>query len=274
MQMEANVKFSVKEWIEDLQKKGQSTFRLTDAIKVFSLLKPDTVKRSLTRLTAKRKICSVWNGFYVIIPIEHQNKGFVPVLFYINQLMEFLGRDYYISLLNAAAFYGAAHQRPQEFSVVVTPPTLRTSRKEGVQINFITKSAIPKQLVEERKAQTGYIKVSLAELTAIDLIQYEKNIGGLNRAATVLNELAESLNFKEIHPSLLKSTPLSIIQRLGYLLDVELGYTSLGDDLLSEINKCGYTLRKTPLKYKGLTKGCPVNEKWKIIINESIEIDE
>ena len=255
-------------------KKGRITFRLSDVIEAFPLLQADTVKRNLTRLTRKRKICSVWNGFYVIVPIEYQDKGIVPVIFYIDHLMKFLGRDYYISLLNAAAFYGAAHQRPQEYTIVTTPPSLRTSRKEGVKINFINKSTIPEQFTEQRKTQTGYIKIASAELTATDLVQYEKEIGGLNRTATVLNELAESLNFKEIHPAFFEYVPLPVIQRLGYLLDVELGFTSLADDLLSEIMKKGHSIRRVPLKYRNPTNGCTINEKWKIIINESIEIDE
>ena len=127
-------KYSVKEWIEELQKKGITTFRLTDVAEAFPELKLDTIRRSLTRQTQKRKICSVWNGFYVIVPIEYQNKGIVPVVFYIDQLMRFLGRDYYIALLNAAAFYGAAHQRPQEYTIVTPPPSLRASKKEGVRI--------------------------------------------------------------------------------------------------------------------------------------------
>jgi len=272
--MESKGKYSVKEWIEELQKKGITTFRLTDVTETFPELKPDTIRRSLTRQTQKRKICSVWNGFYVIIPIEYQNKGIVPVVFYIDQLMGFLGRDYYIALLNAAAFYGAAHQRPQEYTIVTTPPSLRTSKRDGVRINFINKSAIPEELIEQRKTQTGYIKVSSAELTSADLIQYEKEIGGLNRAATVLNELAESLKFKGVSQSFFEYAPLPVIQRLGYLLDVELGYSELADDLLSEIQKYSFRFRKTPLKYKKTTDGCAINEKWKVIVNESIEIDE
>ena len=272
--MDADSKYSVKEWIEDLQKKGGISFTLAEAIEAFPMLKPDTVRRSLTRLTSKRKISSVWNGFYVIIPIEYRNKGVVPAIFYIGQLMKFLSRDYYISLLNAAAFHGAAHQRPQEFSIVASPPTLRTSRKEGVTIHFISKSTIPEEFTEQRKAQTGYVRISSAALTATDLVQYEREIGGLNRAATVLNELAESLNFKRVSPSFFKYVPLPVVQRLGYLLGEELGYTSLADDLLSEIKRCGYRFRKTPLKYRNATKGCPVNGKWKVIVNESIETDE
>jgi len=272
--MESKGKYSVKEWIEELQKKGITTFRLMDVLEAFHELKPDTISRSLTRQTQKRKICSVWNGFYVIIPIEYQNKGIVPVVFYIDQLMKFLGRDYYIALLNAAAFYGAAHQRPQEYTIVTTPPSLRTSKKEGVIINFINKSTIREELMEQRKTQTGYVKISSAELTATDLIQYENVIGGLNRAATVLNELAESLKFKGVSKSFFEYVPLPVIQRLGYLLDVELGYSGLAEDLYSEIRKHPFRFRKTPLKYKKTTDGCAINEKWKVIVNELIEIDE
>src|SRR5690554_6122400 len=239
--MEAKDKYSVKGWIEELQKKGITTFRLMDVIEAFPELKPDTIRRSLTRQTRKRKICSVWNGLYVIIPIEYQNKGIVPVVFYINQLMKFLGRDYYIALLNASAFHGSAHQRPQEYSIVSTPPSLRTSKREGVRINFINKKVIPEELIEQRKTQTGYIKISSVELTATDLVQYEKEIGGLNRATTVLNELAGSLNFKRVPKSFFEYVPLPVLQRLGYLLDVELGYSELANDLLSEIRK--YPLR-------------------------------
>lgn len=272
--MESQGKYSVKEWIEERQKKGITTFRLTDVIEAFPLLKRDTVRRSLTRQTQKKKICSVWNGFYVIIPIEYQNKGVVPVIFYIDQLMKFLGRDYYIALLNAAAFYGAAHQKPQEYTIVTIPPSLRTSKKESVKINFINKSTICEELTEQRKTQTGYVKISSAELTATDLVQYEKEIGGLNRAATVLNELAESLKFKEVSQSFFEYVPLPVIQRLGYLLDVELGYSKLADDLFSETQKYPFRFRKTPLKYKNPIAGCIINEKWQVIVNESIEIDE
>ena len=272
--MESKGKYSVKKWIEELQKKGATIFRLTDVIEAFPELKSDTIRRSLTRQTQKRKVCSVWNGVYVIIPIEYQNKGIVPVVFYIDQLMSFLGRDYYIALLNAAAFYGAAHQRPQEYTIVTTPPSLRTSKREGIRINFINKSATPKELMEQRKTQTGYVKISSAELTAADLVQYEKGTGGLNRAATVLNELAESLKFKGVSQSFFEYVPLPVIQRLGYLLDMELGYSELADDLLAEIRKYPFRFRKTPLKYKKKTDGCAINEKWKVIVNESIEIDE
>jgi predicted transcriptional regulator of viral defense system len=268
------MKQTVKNWVEDLQKEGKISFSLAEVIEQFPLQSQALLKKSLTRLANKGKICSVWKGFYVIVSIQYQSKGIVPDVFYIDQLMKFLGHDYYVSLLSAAVFYGAAHQQPQETSIVTTPPSLRSTQKRGIKINFNNKATIPEQFIEKRKTPTGYLKISSPELTATDLIQFEKEIGGINRAATVLNELAESLDFKKLSAHFFEYVPIPVIQRLGYLLDVELEYHAQADDLLLQVKQYGYSFRTTPLKNRKQVTGCETNKKWKIIINEQIEIDE
>jgi predicted transcriptional regulator of viral defense system len=188
--------------------------------------------------------------------------------------MKFLRRDYYISLLNAAEFYGAAHQRPMEFSVMTTPPSLRSTLKKDIKINFNNKSVILAQYTEQRKTPTSYIRISSPELTATDLIQFEKVIGGLNRASTILYELAESCRFKKMKADFFEYVPTPVIQRLGYLLDEELDFKKQADDLYSMAKKNGCSFRKMPLKNRKNITGYPVNEKWNIIVNEHIKIDE
>lgn len=61
---------------------------------------------SLYRLTIKKRIVSVYKVFYVIIPPQYAAKGIVPPMYYISQLMEYLDKPYYISLLNAAELHG------------------------------------------------------------------------------------------------------------------------------------------------------------------------
>ena len=266
--------YTVTNWIEDFQKDGRVCFSLTDAMEKFPSHSGIVLKNALTRFGNKKKICSVWKGFYVIIPIEYQSKGIIPEVYYIDWLMKFLRRDYYISLLNAAAFYGAAHQQPQEFTVVTTPPSLRSTQKKGTKINFNNKSTILDQFTEQRKTPTGYIRISSPELTATDLIQFEKEIGGINRAATVLNELAESCNFAKLTKQFFEYIATPVIQRLGYLLDEVLEYQTQANELYSCAKKHGISFRKTLLKSRKPVTNCDENEKWKIIINEQIEIDE
>ena len=268
------MKYTVTNWIEDLQKDGRICFSLAETIEKFPLHNKIVLKNALTRLVGKKKICSVWKGFYVIIPIEYQSKGIIPEVFYIGWLMKFLGRDYYISLLNAAVFYGAAHQQPQEFTVITTPPSLRNTLKKDTKINFNNKANIPELFTEQRKTPTGYIRISSPELTATDLIQFEKEIGGINRVATVLNELAESCDFTKLTKEFFQYVPTPVIQRLGYLLDEVLDYQSQADDLYLCTKKNNISFRRTPLKSKKSVANCETNKKWKIIINEQIEIDE
>ena len=265
---------TVKKWIEDMQSTGKNCFSFSEGLAHFPTLNSGSLKRSLTRLAGKGKICSVWKGFYVIVPIEYRSKGIVPAVYYIDQLMQFLGRDYYISLLNAAEFYGAAHQRPMEFSVITTPPSLRATLKKDIKINFNNKKAILAPYTEQRKTPNSYVRISSPELTAMDLIQFEKTIGGLNRASTVLYELAENCQFKKLKADFFENVPSPVIQRLGYLLDEVLDFKKQADDLFSKTEKFGCSFRKTPLKNRKNTMNCQINKKWNIIINEQIEIDE
>ena len=94
--------------------------------------------------------------------------------------MSFLNKKYYVSLLNAASFYVASHQKVQTISVMTEISKLRNTNKTGTPILFFSKKDIPERFIQKHKAQSGYVNVASPELTAIDLIENEKYIGGLN----------------------------------------------------------------------------------------------
>jgi len=272
--MQANRIYKVRDWIDDLQRRGRITFALKEVYEQFASRNKAALKNALTRLVSKGRIYSVWHGLYAIIPIEYSSRGMIPPVLYIDDLMKYLERPYYISLISAAVFYGAAHQRPQEFCVVTTSGSLRNSIKKDVKINFIHKKEIPVELIVKKKTKTGYINVSCPELTATDLVQYEREIGGLNRVTTILNELVNELNFNQLSDVFFKHVPAPVIHRLGYLLDVPLGYTDIAKVLLEKMKEFGCSTRNTPLKNRKSTVDCITNKKWRIIVNEQIEIDE
>ena len=64
------------------------------------------------------------------------------------------------------------------------------------------------EFVRKHKTQTGYINVSCPELTAVDLVENEKSVGGLNRVCTVLNELAETMNLDSLDDSFFKTSAI------------------------------------------------------------------
>lgn len=266
----------VKDWIEDLPKMGKITFSQDEVLNQFTGLSLKAIRSSLYRCIEKKKIQSVWHGFFVVIPTEYGKRGSVPPIEYIDQLMKYLGRDYYVALLSAAELHGSAHQAPQEFFVICNTTHLRDKIKKDVKINFVAKKIILQKHIKQMMTNSGYIKVSTPILTAYDLVCYAKRVGEINRIGTVINELAENIRFTHVDKEFMKSFTPAITQRLGYLFE-ELGFEDLANILFRKSEIAGLKFRKIPLvnvdQSRDLSK-YPINKKWKIIINEQIDIDE
>ncbi|MEZ4776588.1 MAG: type IV toxin-antitoxin system AbiEi family antitoxin [Bacteroidia bacterium] len=264
----------VEDWLERLLARGSYGFALRILEKELPDYTPTAIKRALSRLTKKGKIVSIYKGYYVILPPQYALKGILPPALFLDAFMSYLKRPYYVSLLSAAALHGASHQQPQEYFVLTNFPVLRPMQKKGLKINYISIRQIPNILLEKRKTEAGYITISNAILTACDLIQFEKRIGGLNRAAAVLSELIESIRPSDFTPELLHHSHSTALQRLGFILEQVCHNHLLADVLFSAMAEEGLLLFRIPLKPAAETRGYSSENRWKVIVNTSIEIDE
>lgn len=264
----------LEDWVNDLISDGKISFSLKQAIEAFPSLSEKAVKKSLNRLSVKGNVASIHRGYYLIIPPQYAPRGILPPTIFLDAFMKFLNRPYYVGLLNAAAFYGAAHQQPQEFFVLTNFPVLRPTAKKGIKVNYISKSKILDKFLENRKTETGYLKISSPELTAADLVQFEKRIGGLSRVATVLSELIEEMKLEKINKSFLKQIPATTIQRLGYLLEKVVNQKEMADHLYNESMKLKLRFLRIPLKASGKrSKRHPIDDRWNVSVNIEIEMD-
>ena len=264
--------YSISDWIDEKVIRGYYTFTIEDVKTNFPQLTDAYISTSLYRLSIKKKIISPWKGFYVIMPVEFALKAIIPPIFYIDSLMSFLNKKYYVCLLNAASFYGASHQRAQTFSVMTESSKLRNTAKTGTSVLFFSKKDIPEKYIRKYKAQSGYVNVSSPELTALDLIENEKYIGGLNRVCTVLNELVDSINFDKLEEDFFSLTFVPIYQRFGYILDKVLEREDLAITYKAKMPLLA--MRNIPFKIGKSTKDCLIDKNWKVIVNLDVEIDE
>lgn len=264
---------SIIQWLDKLLAKGVYGFAKATLQQEIPNYSDIAVKRALSRLSAKGKIISLYKGYYLIIPVQYRNKGILPPQLYLDAFMKNLQRPYYVSLLNAAAFHGASHQQPQEYFVMTDFPVLRPTQKKGLKINYISIKAFPQSLIERRKTEAGYINISNVVLTAGDLIQFEKRVGGLNRAATVLNELVEVIKPEDFTTEVLQHVHVTVLQRLGYLLENTCFNAALADALFEAMKREGLNLFRVPLKAAKETKGYSSDNRWKVIVNTEIEPD-
>ena len=257
-------------YIDSIQSKGRYTFSYDEIEGQFDL-EYASLRKALNRLSNKHRIVLIRGKFYVIVPLEYRNKGILPASFFIDELMNYQDKSYYVGLLSAAALQGSSHQQPQNFQVMTVKPTCRLILVKGLQIKFYFKSEMPKYGVEKHKTDTGYIQVSNAALTAIDLVLFERRIGGLVRVAEILNELTENIDVDSLNEVLNNDFPTSVLQRLGYLLDRVLGnkllYTCIENVLQKRVSY------RIPLDPASAKTGKPVDMKWKVYINADLEAD-
>ena len=258
-------------YIDDQRSDGQYSFTADDLRKRFDL-SDEALKKSLQRLKREKKVAMVRNGFYVIVPPEYRVKGIIPTSFYVNDLMRFLNRDYYVGLLNAAALHGAAHQQPQSFTIITRGPSLRKIQNERAEIHFLINKSWNQVGIEKKKVSTGFINVSSPELTALDLINFHDAVGGFDRIATVLEELSEKIFAEKLIGSAKQYGKVVVIQRLGYLLEHILEKVELSNSLYEYLNTLEfYPCLLSPQKTK--PDRMATGNRWKIVPNTPIETD-
>lgn len=232
----------------------------------------NALKKTLQRLKSQGSVVMVRRGFYVIVPPEYRAKGIIPTSLYVNNLMNFLNRDYYVGLLNAAVYHGAAHQQPQNYSIITEGIALRPIKNDKVGINFYIRKSWNKKDIIKKKVDTGYINISSPELTALDLVNYYNEVGGFNRVATVIEELKEVIQADQLVETAKQYEEVAVVQRLGYLLEYVLEENSLSDVLYNYLESIGHyptLLRPQRKKPENMITG----NKWKIVPNVEIEAD-
>lgn len=258
-------------YLDYLRSKGRYTFTGDDVISEFNL-SDEAYQKVIQRLSDKERISRLRQNFYLIIPPEYASRQTLPLGYFIDDLMKFLERDYYVGLLTAAMYHGAAHQQPQTQFVISESPYLRPIKNKQQSIIFCLKKDWNTEFITQQKTDAGYINISNPALTALDLIFYSDRIGGINRAATVLAELVYELKSGILRKTAKNFPQTTTLQRLGFLLEEVLQETTMADALFSELGNRKYYPAQLNPKNDSETHKTP--NRWKIIPNMKVEIDE
>lgn len=259
---------TLAEFVDDLQASGRYTFARDEALHKLAA-SPRNLKKAVMRLAEKRRLAVPRRGFYVIVPIEYREAGAPPPSWFIDDMMRHLGRPYYVGGLSAALLYGAAHQQPQEFQVMTDIPQ-RPMKAGRSRIRFLVKSTLNRTSIREINTETGTMRVSTPEATAFDIIRYVRASGGLNSAATVLAELAESIEGRKLVEAAIADGEIAHAQRLGYILHL-VNADEKTKHLEKWINKMNP--RNAPLKRGQPQRGCPVDRRFRVVVNDKVEAE-
>ena len=224
--------------------------------------------QSLWRLSKRGEIASPGRGFYVVVPPEYRALGCLPADQFIPALMEQRGIGYYVGLLSAAQYHGAAHHRPQVFQVMVDR-IRRPIRCGAVRVDFIGRARLANVPLTTFDSPRGPVLASTVEATAVDLVGFMGRAGGVDRVAGMLSELSEQMDPRLLVDAV-RSASVLWAQRLGFLLE-----------FVGAAARCGPLkdhVRQRARNYTRLVPSAPAegaarSGDWRLFVNAGIEAE-
>lgn len=265
-----------RQYIDDLAASGRYQFRLADGQSALAVSHA-AAKVALNRLAKQGFIASPARGFYVIVPPEYRGLGCLPADQFIPALMKTLAMPYYAGLLTAAQYHGAAHQRPQEFQVFLERRRLPIECGK-VRVAFLIRKRLREVPVQALNTPRGSLLISTPEATAVDLVGYQHQAGGIDLVATLLAELAQRFDPHKLAAAAV-TAPVPWAQRLGYLLE-RVGAADRVAPLKKYVRERAHESAllvpnaAAPTKRgRARTPRLERNGDWKLYINTAVETD-
>ena len=256
---------TIADYIDALAARGRYHLTVAQLGEALDLSAP-AARNALKRLADRNRIASPARGFYVVIPPEYRRLGCLPAEQFIPALMEREDRPYYVGLLSAAQYYGAAHHRPQEFQVCLEG-NRRPIACGAVRVAFISRKRLRDVPARLFNTPRGAVNVSTPEATAIDLAGYPRHAGGLDQVATVVAELAEDIDAALLVKAA-EIAPLPWAQRLGYLLELAgVGEKTQPLQRFVETHARDYAPLSPGIKASSSRR----HKGWKLVINTDVE---
>lgn len=262
-------------YLTRLQAEGRITFTRKEAIAALGITEGAFLKAA-ARLQKRRTLFNPRQGFYVAVPPQFLSWHAPPPSWYIDALMRHEGRPYYVGLLKAAELHGATHHAVMEFQVV-TNRQLRKIRAGRSWITFHFRKDLKAVLpgIVDRKTDTGAMKVSSPELTALDLVRYLHVAGGIDVVATVINDLGSKIDDRKL-ADMAVHFDRACVQRLGYLLD-RFNHGERAQAMhnnLSKTKSVPWVALEPHESATGTAKWAERNARWRVAIQRHPEIDE
>jgi predicted transcriptional regulator of viral defense system len=254
---------NVSDYVAELAAQGKYHFTTEEAVAAIGepVLR---VRAALRRLKARGEVVDPHRSFHVILPPEQRGLGCPPAQEFVPPLMQHLHEPYYVALLSAAETYGAVHEQ-RIFQVMA-----RLNRKPidcgESRVQFVGRKDLDRTPLVEKDTARGALRIASPEATALELVGYVDQCGGLGHVASVLAELVEALDPEKL-VWLAPQGPIAWAQRLGYLLDVT-DNRGLANVLLPVVKERANDF--APLVRAQRTAGATRLARWKLAVNASL----
>lgn len=222
------------------------------------------VRAALRRLKERGQVVDPHRSFYVILPPAQRDLGCPPAEDFVPPLMQHLHEPYYVALLSAAELYGAVDE--QDVLQIMARLNRKPIECGQSRVQFVRRKDLDRTPLLDRDSAGGALHVASPEATALELVGYVDQCGGLKHVADVLSGLVGTLDPQKL-VSLAPLNPIAWTQRLGYLLDVT-DHRALANVLVPAVSELASDF--APLvraRPKGGARRLP---RWKLAVNAEL----
>ena len=213
-------------------------------------------------LKKKRVLIPIKSGVYIFVPLDAVPTGRRVSEFLIPPVF-FPQNDYYIGYSTMFNYYNFTDQQFQTVYVLNTRIS-RTRTIAGLSFRFTKISSKKMYGLEKISIKGKEVIVSSKERTLVDLIYYNKPVGGINEAADILERLVKErkCDIKKLIDCSIQFPAIKTRKRIGLALEK----AGISESLLNTLAK---SVKKTSLiSFSNNRKG-KINEKWRAIVNDT-----
>ncbi|MBU1078549.1 MAG: hypothetical protein KKH98_14720 [Spirochaetes bacterium] len=216
----------------------------------------------LSRLKRKGLLKSIKRGVYLYSPLESGPAGININEFLIPPIL-FPKGNYYIGYSTMYNYYGFTDQIFQTMFILNT--SLQRERIIG-GIKFKILKIPPNRFygIQTININNVSVNVSDKERTLIDLIYYNKPVGGLQKAFEIISEQLNQnkTDLKKLIEYIIQFPNISTRKRLGYIIEKNLPNKK-------EINLIAKSIVNSSLStlYPARSRKGKINKKWRLIEN-------
>lgn len=201
--------------ISSLSREDKKIFSINDARCV---IEKDT-KKTMSSLIRKKWVLPLKRGLYAIVPLEAGIKGADSFILHNFIIASYLVEPYYIGYWSALNHYGFSEQIPRTTFIATTQPKIPL---EIVNANYYFVRIAKQKFFgfDEVEMEGRKINISNPEKTIADCLDHPEHSGGIEEVARAIYFNHEEINLKKVYSIANSMGNITILKRLGYLLEI------------------------------------------------------
>lgn len=237
---------------------------IVSAEELDTLFKLSAVDRAkvVSRLKKKNRLIPIKRGLYIFSPLEAGPSGkgidemLIPPLYLPKN-------NYYIGYSTIFNYYGFTEQIFQTLYVLNTSFNKKKTIC-GISFKFLKIPESRMYGITTIEIQGRNIMISDKERTLIDLLYFNKPVGGLSAASEIFMGIIQKkqCDIKKLINYASKFPNITLRKRIGVLLES----ANINDRALAPLIK---SVKNTAISSLGKTREGKINKKWRVILNAS-----